>query len=375
MRDMKQVALELQPCMGNRSGIGMYAYEIAKHLRSDTTMSFYGNVFNFRNKADLGEAIPEIAWPIYACAMLPYGIYRRVWHALPLSYQSFFPDADLTVFFNFIVPPRIKGKVITTVHDLTYLRYPETMDKKNLHRIQRDIAYSLQRSDRILTVSEFSKKELCQLLPVPENKVSVVYNAPALSNETANVEQVLQKHGISGPYILYIGTLEPRKNLVKLIQAFDQLKKTERIPHKLVLAGGKGWNSEGIYAQVEKTADVLAIGYVSNAEKSALYQNAELFVFPSLYEGFGIPPLEAMHFGCPVVCANAASLPEVVDDAAELVDPMEVDSIAEGMLHVLEDEPYRTKLVQRGYVQAKKFNWDDSAKKLMQICREVLEES
>lgn len=374
MRDMKQVALELQPCMGNRSGIGMYAYEIAKHLRSDTTMSFYGNVFNFHNKADLGEAIPEIAWPIHACAMLPYGIYRRVWHAFPLSYQSFFPHADLTVFFNFIVPPRIKGKVITTVHDLTYLRYPETMDKKNLHRIQRDIAYSLQRSDRILTVSEFSKKELCQLLPVPEDKVSVVYNAPALSNETVNVEQVLQKHGISRPYILYIGTLEPRKNLVKLIQAFDQLKKTERIPHKLVLAGGKGWNSEGIYAQVEKTADVLAIGYVSNAEKSALYQNAELFVFPSLYEGFGIPPLEAMHFGCPVVCANAASLPEVVGDAAELVDPMEVDSIAEGMLRVLEDEPYRTKLVQRGYVQEKKFNWDDSAKKLMQICREVLEE-
>ena len=143
----------------------------------------------------------------------------------------------------------------------------------------------------------------------------------------------------------------------------------------MVLAGGKGWNSEEIYAKAEKTVDVLTIGYVSNAEKNALYQNAELFAFPSLYEGFGIPPLEAMSLGCPVVCANAASLPEVVGDAAELIEPMEVDSIAEGMLHVLADEPYRTKLIQRGYVRAKKFNWDDSANKLTQICREVLEES
>lgn len=375
MRDIKQIALELQPCIGNRSGIGMYAYEIAKHLRCDAAMSFCGNVFNFRGTEDLCKAMQGIDLPIRVCTKLPYGVYRRLWHTVPVSYEAFFARVDLTVFFNFIVPPRIHGKAITTVHDLTYLRYPETMDWKNLRRIQKDIAYSLQRSNRILTVSEFSKQELCQLLHVPENKVSVVYNAPVLSSETTNAEQVLQKHGVSGPYILYVGTLEPRKNLVRLIQAFAQLKKTERIPHKLVLAGGKGWNSEEIYAQAEKTADVLTIGYVSNAEKNALYQNAELFAFPSIYEGFGIPPLEAMSLGCPVVCANAASLPEVVGDAAELIEPMEVDSIAEGMLRVLADEPYRMKLVQSGYAQAKKFNWDDSANKLTQICREVLEES
>lgn len=372
---MKQIALELQPCMGNRSGIGMYAYEIAKHLPSESAMSFCGNVFNFRSRTNLNAAMPQLGMPFRVCTKLPYGVYRRIWHALPVSYERFFPCADLTVFFNFIVPPRIHGKVITTVHDLTYIRYPETMDKKNLRRIQSDIAYSLQRSDRILAVSEFSKQELCQLLHVPEEKVSVVYNAPALSEEVAEAEPLFSRHGISKPYILYVGTLEPRKNLMRLMQAFEKLKQTEGMPHQLVLAGGKGWNSEDILKQAQKNSDILTIGYVTNAEKNALYQNASLFVFPSLYEGFGIPPLEAMHFGCPVVCANAASLPEVVGDAAELVDPMEVESIAAGMLRVLTDTAYRTDLVQKGYAQAKKFTWEDSANKLTQICREVLEES
>lgn len=372
-----KVALELQPCIGNRSGIGMYAYEIAKHLRSDAAMSFYGNVFNFRNKTDLGEAIPEIAWPIHVCAKLPYGVYRRVWNALPLSYESFFPDADLTVFFNYIVPPRIDGKVITTIHDMTYLRYPETMDSRNLKRLKKGISYSVERSARILTDSEFSKQEIVDLLHVNAEKVSVIPCAPSLTGSIASFSELANQYKIVKPYILYVGTIEPRKNLIRLMKAFARLKK-DGFAHQLVLAGGKGWESEEIYQTANKmfhSDEIVFTGYISDAEKNALYKAADLFVFPSLYEGFGMPPLEAMHFGCPVVCANAASLPEVVGDAAELVDPMEVDSIAEGMLRVLTDGPYRTKLVQRGYVQAKKFNWDDSAKKLMQICREVLEES
>lgn len=370
-----KVALELQPCCGNRSGIGFYAYELSKRLQDNDDLSFAGNVFNFLGRNDNTSSLAEIYMPVRVQKAMPYGVYRRIWHALPVSYEAFFPRADLTFFFNYIVPPRIDGKVITTVHDLTYIRYPETMDKKNLRRIKKDIAYSLQRSDRILAVSEFSKQELCQLLRVPEEKVSVVYNAPALSEEVADAKSLFHKHGITKPYILYVGTLEPRKNLMRLMNAFEKLKQTEGIPHQLVLAGGKGWNSEDILEHTQKNPDILTIGYVTNAEKNVLYQNASLFAFPSLYEGFGIPPLEAMHFGCPVVCANAASLPEVVGDAAELVDPMEVDSIAAGMLRVLTDESYRMELVQRGYTQAKKFNWEDSANKLMQICREVLEES
>ena len=375
---MKQIALELQPCIGRRSGIGMYTYELAKRLRSDNLLSLRGNVFNFRGKNDLSQEMSGVELPLHTCTALPYGVYRRVWHMLPVAYESFFPGADLTVFFNFIVPPRIRGKVITTVYDLTYVRYPQTMDPKNLHRISKDIGYSTARSDRIITISEFSKREIHQVLGVPLEKISVIYSAASFSDQTTDKQNLYNRYGIHRPYLLYVGNMEPRKNLVRLIQAYKRLKKDAEIPHQLVLAGGSGWRNEELHQELralEETGDVIRTGYITEEEKNTLYSHAAAFVFPSLYEGFGMPPLEAMHFGCPVVCANAASLPEVVGDAAELVDPMEVDSIAEGMLRVLADEPYRTKLVQRGYVQAKKFNWDDSAKKLMQICREVLEES
>nr|WP_300182945.1 glycosyltransferase family 1 protein [uncultured Agathobaculum sp.] len=375
---MRKVALELQPCCGRRSGIGQYTYEIAKRLRDSDGLVFRGNLFNFLSRNDNTESLAGIEMPILVNSLFPYGVYRRIWNAIPLPYDRLFrPKADLNVFFNYIVPPSIEGKTMTTIHDMTYLRFPETMDRRNLKRLQDGIEYSVARSAHIVTDSEFSKQEIMQLLNIPLEKISVVPGAPSLTDRFVDFSEMADKYHIDKPYILYVGTIEPRKNLVRLMQAFAALKKNG-FPHQLVLAGGKGWENEDIYQTADRLfhyGEIVFTGYISDAEKNTLYQNAEAFVFPSLYEGFGIPPLEAMHFGCPVVCANAASLPEVVGDAAQLVDPMEVDSIAEGMLRVLADEPYRMKLVQSGYAQAKKFNWDDSANKLTQICREVLEES
>lgn len=374
-----KVALELQPCCGNRSGIGQYTYEIAKRVHDQDNLEFCGNLFNFLSRNDNAEALSGIHMPIQISTLFPYGIYRRIWNVFPVPYGSLFQSkADLNVFFNYIVPPRIEGKVITTIHDMTYLRFPETMERRNLKRLKNGIQHSVKRSNRILTDSEFSKREIVELLSVPEHKVSVVSCAPSLTSDVAPFADLKQKYKITHPYVLYVGTIEPRKNLSRLVNAFAQLKERENLPHQLVLAGGKGWENEDIYQTVDKmfhNGEVIFTGYVTNAEKNALYQNAELFVFPSLYEGFGIPPLEAMTFGCPVVSSNAASLPEVVGDAAELVDPMNVESIADGMWKVLSDDLYRAELVQKGYKQAKKFNWDGSAKKLMQICREVLEET
>ena len=373
-----KVALELQPCCGNRSGIGLYAYELAKRLQDNEDLNFSGNVFNFLSRNDNASSLAEIHMPVRVQKCMPYGVYRRIWHALPLRYSMMFPKADLSVFFNYIVPPRITGRVINTICDMTYLRYPDTMDKKNLRRIQKDIQYSVERSSKLVTISEFTKKVIHQTLGVPAEKISVVYSAASLPSQMADPEETLDKYSINGPYLLYVGNMEPRKNLIRLLRAFRLLKKEINISHQLVLAGGSGWRNGELYQELrafEAAGDVVMTGYVTSEEKNTLYSCATAFVFPSLYEGFGMPPLEAMHFGCPVVCANTASLPEVVGDAAELVDPMEVDSIAEGMLRVLTDESHRTELVRKGFIQAKKFNWEDSANKLTQICREVLEES
>lgn len=374
-----RVALELQPCCGNRSGIGLYTYEIAKRLRDADGLEFGGNLFNFCGRNDNSAALQGIEMPINESWIFPYGVYRRVWDFLPIPYQSLFPQkADLSVFFNYIVPPRIQGRVITTIYDMTYLRVPETMNQKNLRRIKNGIQYSVERSDHIVTISEFSKREICTLLDVPEEQVSIVYSAPAQFGPAAEWETVAKKFQITKPYILYVGTIEPRKNLARLIRAFDRLKCENKIPHQLVLAGGSGWQNEGIHRAANQAVwkqDILFTGYISQGEKNALYQHASAFAFPSLYEGFGMPPLEAMHFDCPVVCADAASLPEVVGDAARLVDPLDEVSIAEGLWHVLSDEEYAANLIQTGRGQKNKFTWDESARRLTEICKRVLDKT
>ena len=154
---MKKVALELQPCCSQKSGIGYYTYEIAKRLKNNNDYTFYGNIFNFmnRNKFD----ISQIDYDICINKKIPYGVYRRSWHYINFDYEKMFAnDAHIKHFFNYIVPPNVKGKVIDTIHDLGYIYYPQFLDKKNLSRIQRDITYSIERSDIIVTVSNSVKK-------------------------------------------------------------------------------------------------------------------------------------------------------------------------------------------------------------------------
>ena len=367
--------MELQPCCGKRSGIGAYTYELAKRLKSGDGLEFCGNVFNFAGRNDNSQALEGIFMPIRESRLLPYGVYRRIWDIVPVRYDSLFPrGTDLTVFFNYIVPPRIEGQVMTAVHDMTYLRYPETMAAQNLRRIRRGIRYSVERSSRILTVSEFSRGEIAELLGVPWEKIEVVYPAPPLRPGPADFEGCVRKWGLRRPYLLFVGTIEPRKNIARLLRAFALLKEKDRIPHQLVLAGGRGWRDEEIMETargIRHGGDVIFTGYVSGDEKSALYRNAEVFVFPSLYEGFGIPPLEAMAHGCPVVCANAASLPEVVGAAAELVDPLDAEGIAEGLRRVISDRGYAGNLREKGRIQARKYTWESSAERLRALCKEI----
>lgn len=370
-----KVALELQPCCGNRSGIGTYTYELARRLQDGDGLEFVGNVFNFLYRNDNTSALNDIEMPIRVQPCMPYGVYRRIWHAVPVSYNAMFSLADLNVFFNFIVPPRVRGKVITVIYDMTYLRFPETMNKSNLQRIRRDIARCVEHSDKIITISEFSKREIQTLLQVPEEKIEIVYSAPSITTEVTSFQMLQKRLNVKQPYLLYMGTIEPRKNLVRLIQAFDWLKRERKIPHQLVLAGGDGWKTEEIHRAAETAQfanEIRFTGYLSSKEKNTLYQNADLMVFPSLYEGFGMPPLEAMLFGCPTVCSNTASLPEIAGEAAELVDPLSVQAIADGIWHVLSDSNYRHALIAKGVQQAARFSWDQSAEKMFRICKEVL---
>lgn len=377
-----KLGLELQPCLKNKSGIGIYTYELTKRLQQYKEIELNGHIFNFLNRNDISKDLDGIDIEKNICSLFPYGVYRRIWHYIPIKYNWLCRDnADIYHFFNFIVPPRIKGKVITTIHDMTYELYPETMDKRNLKRIKSDIQYSVDRSDKIITVSESSKNDIIKFLNVDESKIEIVYNGVDYEKfnkyYTEDIKLIVRnKYNLPQNYILYMGTLEPRKNIDSIIEAFALIKKQKDFDNiKLVIAGKKGWLFEDIFNLVDKLNlkdHVIFTDYVDETDKPIIYNMAKLFVFPSLYEGFGIPVLEAMASSVPVIASNVSSLPEVAGNAAILVNPKDIEGIAKNIIKILSDDDLKNELVRKGHIQAQKFTWEGSAEKLYNIYKEIM---
>lgn len=366
------VTMELDACLRQRSGIGEYATELAKRLVEMPEIDFQGTAFNFRNRQNTAALDAMMKGRVHYNRLMPYGAYRRAWRALPVAYEQLFScPSDIVHFSNYIVPPRVNGKVVSTVHDMTYMRYPETMQTENLAFLQKEMPRSMERVDVVTVISEFTRQEVVSLLKLPAERVCLVHCGVGEKVAPVPFAPLAQAKGITGPYILFLGTLEPRKNLIRLIQAFVRMRGDYAGPLQLVLAGGAGWKAEEILAAAEKVPDIVLTGFVSDSERSALYENAAAFVLPSLYEGFGIPVIEAMRDGVPVVCADAASLPEVAGGAALLVDPMDEVDIADALYKVVTDEALSAEMIKKGVENAKRFSWQDAARKLCDLYLEI----
>lgn len=370
-----KIGLELQSTVKNKTGIGWYTQKLIEHICVDKQFEYEGYLFNFlyRNKIEYINEQENIAYKTNV--FLPYSIYRRIWNYIPLSYNNaFMASADIYHFFNYIVPPRVKGRVVVTVYDMVYKKYPETMKPVTRIRLENELKRSVDRADVVITISENSKKEIVEFLNVDENKIFIV--PPGISLEefnrylTSDVETTIRmKYNLPEKYILYLGTLEPRKNVETIIKAFALFKKHET-NIKLVLTGNNGWKYEGIYKLVQDLdleADIVFTGYVDENDKWAIYKMSELFVFPSLYEGFGMPVLEAMACGIPVITSNCSSLPEVVGEKGCMVNPYDAEKMSEYMFKIISDKSYRNFLIQYGLERAKSFTWDISAKKMIDI--------
>ena len=307
--------------------------------------------------------------------------YRAASTFLPWKYSDFFgKKADITHFFNFIVPPGVSGKTVVTVHDMTYKEFPETVRGRTKMMLNVGLKQSMKRADMIVTVSEFSKREILKYFPEHEKKLRVVPCGVDLERfhpctEPERIPQVKESLGIEGDYFLYLGNIEPRKNLERLITAYDIFSKRNHgdVP-KLVLAGGKGWLYEGIFGKVQELGldkQVIFTKYIPSEDMNPLMCGAVAFVFPSIYEGFGMPPLEAMACGVPVLASNAASLPEVTGGCAVNCDPFSPESIAHGLEKLRSDEELRKKLSVKGRERAQSFTWDHSARLLYDVYKEL----
>lgn len=267
----------------------------------------------------------------------------------------------------YVVPLAARCPTVVTVHDLSFLRMPGAFNRGNRLYLSVMTALSVRRARRVIAVSESTKRELIQLLRTPAAKVAVVPNGiePVFRPlPAAAVAAFRAKNGLPDRFILSMCTLEPRKNLVALVRAYARAK----LDIPLVLAGGKGWQYEQVLAEARQLGDrVLLPGYVPFADQPLWYNAAAVFAYPSLYEGFGFPPLEAMSCGTPVVSSNTTSLPEVIGDAGLLVDPTDEAALANALSIALTDEPLRERLRAAGPVQARRFDWATIATRTVDV--------
>lgn len=297
---------------------------------------------------------------------------------LPIPVETFTGRLDLFHSPDFTLPPSLCRHLLLTVHDLSYLRYPEGAFPNQRDFLMHAVPRSVARASHILADSANTRIDLIELMRVDPGRISVLYPGVEdcfrpVTDEKA-LAAVRARYHLPPRFILHVGTLEPRKNLPRLIEAYARLQNSrlEMGDWGLVLAGGKGWLYEGIFEIVARLGlkeKVHFPGFIDDADLPALYSLADLFVYPSIYEGFGLPPLEAMACGTPVVASETSSLPEVIGEAGLLVPPTNVEALAAAIARALTDSTLRAELRERGFAQARKFDWHSSAKRLLERYR------
>lgn len=294
-------------------------------------------------------------------------IWQRARLLLPI--ETFVGANEVFYSPDFVLPPTKARRKILTVHDLSFRRVPETAVPNLKWYLDGAVPRAVARADLIFADSDATRADLIELYHVPPDRVQTLYSGcddffhpVTAAHELARVRELYK---LSRPFILSIGTLEPRKNFVRLIEAYARLPR--RNEFELVIAGGKGWLYDDILNAPERlhiSDHVHFPEYVPDEHLAALYSACAVFVYPSLYEGFGLPVLEALTCGAAVITSNTSSLPEVAGDAAMMVDPRDTDALAAALEHLLEDEELRAGLTRRGLDQAKKFSWEKSARQL-----------
>ncbi len=378
-----RVAVDARPAaFPEKTGIGYYTWNLLRHLpRVDPSTRYLAWYLNAR--AILGgprRLLGDLPGVRERWTPIPARWFERT-ERLGLPRLEWFVRFDVLFGPNFIPPPSHARHQVVTVHDLAFRLYPETAPHTTLVWLA-SIERALRRSTRIIAVSEATRRDLLDLYPVPPDRVAVVpHGVDHDVFRRSSDEDVLaakRRLGVEGPYLLYLGGIEPRKNLPGLIEAYARLDSAAR--PALVLAGsGVPWNPEGTDSLNEALErlpsgvrrSIVLTGYIPEKEKVAMLSGAEALVYPSRYEGFGLPVLEAMACGTPVVTSNRSALPEVAADAALLVDPDDPADIADAIERVLTEDRLRADLSARGLARAGRFTWEETARRTAAVLHEA----
>lgn len=356
-----------------RAGIHVYQAGVLESIPQDPTLAY--QVFT-----QVGRDILPSPWlnPVPARIDTSKPIQRIVWEQLFWARQARRRQVDLFHSMAFVLPIGLSQPGIVTVYDLSFMHYPEAYPRFRRLYLQSQTARSARAARRVIAISESGRQDIHRFFQVPLDAIDVVY--PGLSPYFSppardDVTSYKKRASLPDRFILHVGTLQPRKNLLTLIDAFHRIRRPDL---HLVLAGGKGWFYDQIFALVERLGlenQVHFTGYVDDRELPLLYAASDLFVFPSYYEGFGMPIVEAMACGVPVIASNASAMPEAIGEAGLMFEADRAEALADSMVAVLENPAQMAKMREAGHMQARKFSWKTSGTETASIYKTVLAEA
>ncbi len=347
-----RIVLDGMPLASPLTGVGHYTAELARNL---------------------AVVAPSDSFTFIS----PGGLLKRRWWSLGLPLYLLRNPFDLFHGTNYEIPFWSRRPTVITIHDLSLLLLSGVHRDALVGRSRWRLPWMAKRASMIITPSNSIKKELCEAFGIQPDKVAVTPEAPRPVFKKRDDAELLRRLGIEGDFILFVGTIEPRKNLRRLVEAFDQMLRQTSLSPKLVIAGGQGWMMDDFVSFIREkgVADrVCLTGYLQDEDLCALYSACTAFIYPSLYEGFGLPPLEAMACGAAVITSRTPALMETVGDAARLVDPENVDDIARAMTEFLSDKKIREHYAELGSVHVKKFSWEQTALKTLDVYRQLIPE-
>ncbi|BBA79311.1 mannosyl transferase B [cyanobacterium endosymbiont of Rhopalodia gibberula] len=374
---MFKVCLDGTPLRGKLSGIGVYTLNIIASLaKLQETENFELEIYfhpSVKNWLLRNFSIPHFLTDYPKVSILPIpvtiaDVLAKYPNPILSHFEGYLNKPNILHGTDHYVYPYRKSRKIMTIHDLTFLKYPQystTLVQGYLERIKRCLAWT----DLIITFSESNKQDLIEYFNINSERIQITYEASRYSSYKIRPDKIeLLKNSIdynfSIPYLLFVSTLEPRKNVITLIKAFDYLKEQNKIPHNLILIGQKGWKYQSIFEAIENSKyqqSIYYLNYLSDELLALFYAQTEAFIYPSFYEGFGLPVLEAMTLGSPVITSNTSSLPEIAGDAALLINPNDFLELAEAILKVISDSQLREELTKKGKERAKLFSWEKTA--------------
>lgn len=376
-----EIGIDISLAIGQRAGVGQYSFNLVKELakldqrNQYTLFPFFTHIYdpnfkkfdfprgdNFKMKFEnLSEEWVEALW-------------RRSW----IPKYKFLDGLDLFHSTTFCIPEGFNKRVISTIYDISFKTHSEFHTPGNIKHCDKGTKQAVEKADTIIAISEHTKRDLIEYYSCPAEKIVVIYlgydERFQQIEDRRKKDQINAEYGLTRPFIFNVGSIEPRKNLIGLIRAYASLGKKYHQNFDLVISGGQGWLNTEIYKEVEKlkmSDSVKFIGYVDDEDLPYLYNSAEVFAYPSFYEGFGLPILEAMACGCPVITSNVSSMPEVGGHAVSYIDPKDTETIKKALESVLGDKKKQSNMTRNGLEQAKKFSWTKCAQKTFKIYESV----